>query len=344
MGILDWFKNRPSQFDPHSHSSDSDEMTLRAIDKAVTLTNPRLKLVRAYQERLAPAVAISVRYLRELVLALPPAIKVAEANWSSDPVLRAFFIAASDIPHTLTRSPNLRTLFDKYPDLEEACFILGMSFTEQRVLGMSMQGELIQRDVVQTVVGFSDHEARICGHQDAEVRRLLGTQVYEYLVAQALSEIGEERSERRELEDNRALLRARLRLLQQQGPGLGSVFGSAPESSGEQLKLEAQLLENERQLEAIGSPQSALDAELEMLRDVLEHPQRYVRVEQKKLRISTMNVVLDESSTDVASDIVFSLAQLSGSPPLQRAIVLSRVARSELPEPRMNFADAERYL
>jgi hypothetical protein len=341
MGILDWFKNRPAQFDPHRLS---DEMTLRAIDKAVTLTNPRLKFVHAYQERLAPAVEISVGYLREMVLALPPAIEISAAHWSADPMLRAFFVAASDIPSILARSHNLRTLFDKYPGLDEACFILGMTFNEQRVLGMSLQGELVQRDVAQTVVGFSDHQARICGHEEAEVRRLLGTQTYEYLLAQALSEIGEERSERLELEENRALIRSRLRLLQQQGPGLGSVFGSAPVSSGEQLKLEAQLVENERQMEAIGSPQSALDTELESLREVLEHPERYVRVEQKHLRLSTMNVVLDEKSTDVASDVVFSLAQLTGIPRIQSAFVLARLARSELPAARMNFDDAERYL
>lgn len=341
MAILDWFKNRPSQFDPDRLS---DEMLLRAIDKAVTLTNPRLKLVRSWQERLAPAVQTSVDYLRQIVLTLPPPIQVSVANWSVDPALRAFFVAAPDIGAMLASSHDLHTLFDKYPGLDEACFILGMTYVEQRVIGMSLQGDIVQRDVAQTAISFSGHQARICGHEEPEVRRLLGTQTYEYLVAQALTEIGEERSERRELADNRALIRARLRLLQQQGPGLGSVFGSAPSGSGEQMKLEADLIENERQMEALGSPQSALDTELESLCQVLEHPDRYVRFESKKIRLSTMNVVLDESSTDVASDVAFSLAQLTGVPQLQRAFVLARLARSELPTARMNFDNAGRYL
>ncbi len=355
MGILDWFKNRPSHFNPDRRSARdrpsqfdvslrSNEMTLRAIDKAVTLTNPRLKLVRSYQERLAPSVETTVRYLRELLLALPLAIPVSSNFWSSAPDLRAFFVAASDIPAILGRSNNLRTLFDKYPELEEAYFVLGMAFSEQRVLGVSLQGDVVQREVAQTVIGFSDHQARICGQAEAEVRSLLGTQAYEYLVAQALSEIGEERSERRELEDNQALIRARLRLLRQQGPGLGSVFGSAPARSGSQLKLEAELLENERQLEAIGSPQSVLDSELECLREVLEHPERYVFLEQRQVRLSTMNVVLDQKSTDVASDIVFSLAQLNGVPRVRSAFVLAHCTRTELPAARINFEDAERYL
>lgn len=341
MSILDWFKNRPAQFDPDRLS---DEMTVQAIDKAVTLTNPRIKLVRSYQERLAPVVETSVRYIRELVLALPPPIQVSTAGWSADPALRAFFVAASDISSSVGRSNNLRTLFGKYPVLDEACFILSMVYGEQHVLGMSLQGEVVQREVAQTVIGFSEHQARICGLDESEVRRLLGTQTYEYLVAQALSEIGEERSERRELENNRALIRSRLRLLQQQGPGLGSVFGSAPATSVEQLKLEAELLENERQMEALGSSQSVLESELEFLREVLEHPERYVRVEQRQLRLSTMNVVVDEKSGDVASDIAFSLAHLKGSPPIQSAFVLGRFSRAELPESRMNFEDAARYL
>lgn len=341
MGIIDWFKNRPTQFDSDRQSN---QLTLWAIDKAITLTNPRLKLVHAYQERLAPAVETSVRYLRQTLQTLPAPINVSAANWSADPALRAFFVTASDIPSALARSSNLHTLFDKYPELDEAYFILGMRYNEQRVLGVSLQGDVVQRDVAQTIVGFSDPQARICGQRDTEVRLLLATQGYEYLVAQALSQIGEDRSERRELEDNRALIRARLRLLQQQGPGLGSVFGSAPASSVEQLKLEAQLLENERQLETIGSVQSALDAELELLREVLANPQRYINVEKKELRLSTMNVVVDQTSSDVASEVLFSLAKLSGSPELQRAFVMARLARSELPEMKINFTEAQRYL
>jgi len=341
MGILDWFKNRPSQFDPERLS---DEMSLRAIDKAVSLTNPSLKLVPAYQERLSRGASISVRYIRDLVLSLPPAIKISAANWASEPALRAFFATADDIPTTLGRSNSLRTLFDKFPGLDEAYFILVMRYSEQRVLGMSLQGDVIQRDVAQTTVGFSEHQVRICGHEDSEIRRLLGAQAYEYLVAQALSEIGEERSERRELADNRELIRARLRLLRQQGPGLGSIFGSAPVNSGEMLKLEAELLENERQMEALGSPQFALEAELETLREVLEQPDRYLHGEQKHLRLSTLNAVLDGDSTDETLPIEFSLARLSGVPQIERAFVMARFSRTDMPPAQMNFDKAARYL
>lgn len=341
MGILDWFKNRSSHFD---QGTVSNEAVNKAIEKAILLTNPKLKILSAYRDRLAPAVKNSIVYLREMMLSLPPSIEISAQFWATDPALRAFFASASDIPTILGQSHNLRTLFGKYPELENVYFILAMSLNEQNVLGISLQGEIFQREVQQKIIGFSAHQARICGKDEAEVRRLLGVQAFEYLVAQALVEIGEERSERRELENARNLLRARLRLLQQQGPGLGTVFGDAPENTSERFRLENQLLENEKQLEAMGDHQSSLDAELECLREVLVQPEKYISVETKKMRLSTLNVLLDSQSTDVSSEIRFCLAKLNGNPKLQKAFVLARFARGEMPEEKIDFAAAAKYL
>ncbi len=342
MGILDWFKNRPAQFDPDGVS---EEMVRAAVDKAITLTNPRLAVLPSCHRRLTPAVETTIEFLRTLVQALPSVHTLSSTIWSADPALRAFFVAPTDIPVVLGRSDNLRTLFNKFPELDEACLVLGMAFNEQRTFGMALQGEMVQRDVVQTSVSFSDHRAHLCGRDESRLRRVVGVQVFEYLLAQALSEIGEERVERQELEGNRALIRARLRLLQQQGPGLGSMFGSQPAARGEQARLEAELLDNERQLQAIGGGETALEAELECLQAVLENPGRYLRVEQKQLRLTTMNVVTEKTSNEMAAEIDFAIAELTGAQKVRRAFVLARVARSEVPSPaKINFDDAARYL
>ncbi len=342
MGILDWFKNRPAQFDPDRVS---DEMIRAAADKAITLTNPRLNVLPGCQRRLAPAVETAVEFLRAMVQSLPGARALSPATWSRDPALRAFFVAPTDIPAVLGRSDNLRTLFDKFPELDEACLILGMAYNEQRVFGVALHGDMVQRDVVQTSVSFSDHRAHICGRDESRLRRVVGTQAFEYLLAQALAEIGEERVERQELEGNRALIRARLRLLQQQGPGLGSMFGAPPAARSEQARLETELLENERQLAAIGGSESALEAEFACLTEVLGHPERYLHVEQKQLRLNTMNVVADKASTDPAAEVDFAIADLAGAQAVRRAFVVASVARGEVPStPKINFDDAARLL
>lgn len=342
MGILDWFKNRPGQYDPDRAST---ELVQWAVDKAVVLINPRLKLLPNYKKRLQPSIETTITFLRAQVSTLPAVHQLSTKNWSSDPALRAFFVAASDISTVIGRSDNLRTLFDKFPELDEACVVLGMAFKEQISFGMALQGDIVQRDVAQTSVNFSDHRARICSHDEPRLRRIIGVEVYEYLLAHALSEIGEERTERRELQESRSLIRARLRLLQQQGPGLGSMFGAEPAAQSEQARLTAELLDNERQLEAIGGNESLLEAEFDCLQAILSNPERFLHFEPKRLRLTTMNVLVDESSTDRVADVDFAVAELSGTPPIRRAFVLACVARSEMPPPQqINFGDAARYL
>ncbi|HMV06393.1 MAG TPA: hypothetical protein PKA30_12690 [Accumulibacter sp.] len=328
MGILDWFKNRAAQFDADGVSEDTVQ---RAAEKAIALTNPRLRVLPDCHSRLIPAVRRTVIFLTEVLRGLPPARPISAAAWSSDAALRAFFVAPSDIPAMLGRSQNLRTVFAKFPELDAAYLVLGMALNEQRSLGIALQGTIVQRDVVQTSISFSDHRAHLCSRDESRLHRLVGAQAYEFLLAEALSEIGEDRVERQELEANRALIGARLRLLRQQGPGLGSMFDAGLPGNSEQATLEAKLVENEQQLAAIGGGESALEAELDCLIQVLDNPQRYLRVEQRELRLNTMNVVVGADDSGPVADVRFSLAELAGSSPRRRAFVLFHVARSELP-------------
>jgi hypothetical protein len=342
MGILDWFKNRPGQYGTEAIN---DEMLDWAVDKAVSLVNPRLKLLPNYRRRLQAPVESTIEFLRAQVSLLPAVHSLSAKEWGSDPVLRAFFAAPPDIPTLLGRSENLRTLFDSSPELDAAYLILGMDFKEQHGFGMALHGDMLQRDTPQTSAIFSDHRARLCAQDEIRLRRVVGIEIFEYLVAHALSEIGEERSERRELQENRALIRARLRLLEQHGPGLGSLFGAEPAAPGEQARLAGELLENERQLEAIGGNESLLEAEFECLQNILFAPQRYLHFEPQRLRLTAMNLIVDEHSKERVAEVDFAIAELSGTPPMRRAFVLGRVSRSELPPPqKINFNDAARYL
>jgi hypothetical protein len=339
MGILDWFKNRSA---PSAAKPLPDEDVAQAIDKAVTLTNPRLKLLGSCEETLRGPVEKCVVRLREAMSALPPPIRVSENDWAGEPVLRAIFARAPEVSDALGRSRNLRTFLDKYARIEQAFIILGATCDERQTHAPSLQGGARQ-DIAQTVMDFSDPTVRICGQTDAEVKRLLAMRSFEYLVAQAMTEISEAREGRRELEDSRKLIQAKLRLLQQQGPGLGAVFDAGPPSV-EQRQLEARLRENERQMEEHGSARSALEYELECLRGVLENSQDYLEFEARRIRLSTLNVILDENSADAGADVAFTLAKFSGTRKMQRAFVIGRIDRSDMPLVRLDIANAERFL
>jgi hypothetical protein len=316
-----------------------------AVDKAVTLTNPRLKLVPNCHKRLAPSVETTIRFLQELGRLLPAVRSMSSETWSGDAALRAFFVSPSDMKDVLARADGLRTLFEKFPELDEAYLVLGMAFTEQRVFGLGLQGDRVQRDVAQMTMNFSDHKMRLCGRDEAVLRRVIGVEIFEYLISRALSEIGSERSERQELQASQSLIRARLRLLQQHGPGLGSMLGDAPAEASQQARLEAELLENERQLETMGGGEAVLEGELDTLKNVLDNPQHYLSIEPRRIRLSSMNVVLDETNTASGAEVDFSVIELKGQTPQYRAFVIGRLKRSELPPPpAMNYHDALRYL
>ena len=339
MGILDWFINRQSHFELEPVSR---QVLQSSIEKAVSLVDPRLKLVPSYHKRLQPAVESALHFLQETVQSLPPPLHLVAANWSSCAQLRAFFTASADITRVLGASNNVRTFFNKYQDIKEAWVILDMKLSEQQANDLSLQ-EKTRTDLTQTIISFSDHKMRICGQDISEVHRLFGAQGYEYLVAQTLSDMGEERTDRRMLEEERSILRARLRLLQQQGPGLGSVFSIAPDKVEVREKLETLLLENERQIEALASVQDVLEERLARLCDVLQQPEHYMRFENVVKCVDSMNVVVDQNAQG-ASDIHFSLVDLSGTPTTQRAFVLANFFRSELPEEGIDFTNAARLL
>ena len=342
MGILGWFKNRPDHFDPDRVT---DEMRRWAIDKAITLTNPRLKLLSSCEKQLAPAVDTTIDYLRSLVPALPAVRPLSAASWAADPALRAFFVKPADIEDVLARSDNLHTLFAKHPEFDAAYAVLGMAMVEQQVFGLAMRGETIQRDVAQRSVSFSDHKTRLCGEDEARLRKVVGIEIFEYLLGQAMAEMGAERAERQELQGNASLIRSRLRLLQQYGPGLGSLFGEAPAGREEQQRLEAELQENEKQLAAIGAGESALANELDCLKAVLENPQKYLRITPRRLRLNTMNLLIDETSDEVGADIEFAVAEAGADASVHRAFIITRIARSDLPPPKaMNYRDALLYI
>jgi hypothetical protein len=208
---------------------------------------------------------------------------------------------------------------------------------------------MVQRDVVHRPASASRTiEHTSAGGTKSRLHRVIGAQAFEYLLAQALAEIGAERvPSGSELEANRSLIRARLRLLRQQGPGLGSMFGGPPAARGEQARLEAELLENERQMASASAAVSRRSKH-----GTRVPAERYSRTrsvmcsfEQKQLRLTAMNVVTEKTSGELAAEVDFHVAELNGDPPVRRAFVVARVERSELPAAsRINFDAAARYL
>lgn len=342
MGIFDFWRNREQQLDDERVS---EELIREATDLVVKIANPRLNLVRRYRERLAPAIETSILFLRETIGSLPAAHEATAAGWSADPCIHAFFARPDDLVRAFSRSLELRSFFDHAPEQQEAFTLLGMAMTEQKVLGMQMQGEVIHRDVPQTTISFSDYKTRICGRTEMELRRELGRRLFEQFGVQALGRIEAIQSRRRELEDKRALLKARLRLLRNQGAGVAGVFGDGAASGEEKLRgVEASLEENERQLGEYGAGADALERELECVIEVFNDPGKGLIVTSRHLCLTSMNVVVEGQSTEPYQEVDFHVAEIEDDPPMTRAFALVRFPRADLLSSAFMMQEAERYL
>ncbi len=317
-----------------------------SIERVMAL-HPQLRLARQYRKRLAPAVGTSLAYLRELVDAVPAPREASSAAWAVDPYVHAYFAAPDDVASTLSRAAALRAFFDCVDnnDLPEACAVLGMEMTERHVLGVRQEGDTMRRDVPQTTLSFSDHQVRMCGRDDAELRNGIVARLLDQLALEGLARTAADKSRRTALEKERALLKTRLQLLERQGRGIrGLIGGDVAQDLAELERLAAQVEENARNLAGLGLREEALDRELEYVRAVFAHPERHLTVSTRRLRLNRMNVVVEGEGAQDGEELEFRIASVPTMPPRIRAFSLVRFARASMLPQRNMFDEAEQQL
>jgi hypothetical protein len=337
MGILGWWRKRSGG---GAGGGPDREIVDETIERVVQTTNPRLKLARRFRATLAPAVETALAYTGELVNAMPAPREASSAGWASDPYMQAFFATADDLVQIFSRAPLLRGQFEQNPGMPEAYALLGMRMTERKVLAKAMEGDQVRGEVTQTTVSFGDHRIRVCGATEPELRAELERRLLDQLAIEGLAGVIADQSNRTELEQERAVLKARLQMLERKGTGMRGLGG---ESVGvaELTRLQSQLTENTTKLGGTGGGTQALERELEQICAVLAEPAKHLYVSSKRLRINNLNVVVEEGGTEFE----FLLGQVPGiTPPEMRAFTLARFPRAELlPQDRL-IDDAARLL
>jgi len=320
-----------------SGSAQDRQRVREAVERIVNL-HPHLRLARRYQSRLEPAVEASLKYVSDIVDSVPAPHQINTAAWSSDPYIHAFFVAPGDIAPALSRSADLRAFIEAHAGLTEAYAVLGMAMAERHRLGVALEGETMRRDVVQETVNFSDHQVRMCGCTEADLRQEIVRRLVDQLGLEGLARIAQDKSRRDVLEQERALLKTRLQLLERQGVGMRSVLGGEAAESQELASLQEQIKENEQNLHSLGIRSEALERELDRLCEVLANPSQHIYVSSKRFRLDRMNVVLPETGTQEGADVTFQIARIPTTPPQMRAFALIRFACADL-LPSTNLLD-----
>lgn len=297
----------------------------RAIEIILDETDPRLRLVRGYRRKLRKPVIRSLAYVGGLVTRIPGPFAVNRKAYSSDPQVNALFGSADDIDELFARSRALRGYFRDWPDCERVFVPLAMYRQEKRIMGMTLDGDIVRRDVARTAVNFSGHRLGVCAASEAELLDKLKWRGIHNLAVAALENITREKTRTAQLEEQRTLLRIKLRDIQAQRRGLDVLAESPGKDESEWQSLRQHLEDTGRQLEQARTGLATLEDYLTEVGRVFSHPSRHLRVRPGSVQVDRMGI---KTEAGQGADVVSAAITLGDRPPFE--VILTSFERAAM--------------
>jgi hypothetical protein len=293
-----------------------------AVEGVVDGIEPKMRLVRGYQKKLQPVVATARAYIDALVEEIPGPLFITPKAFVKDPYVNAFFATPREVSTVFSGSTELREFFARPEnvDTDVACGLLCMVEEEKSVLGMELAQGAVRRDVRQTAVNFSDHKVLTPGATEADARLGLKNCIFNALVSHALQHIADLKAQRRELQDQRRILYARLRARQAYNGGLDTLLATASAGEAGSGDIEGKLAETEAQLD---QTPAAHDAPRDYLREVIaiiEQPQEFIRLRRVSFQLTRMGIKVEDNSDQPAHSI--ELAEIEVTNVLKRVVAI----------------------
>jgi hypothetical protein len=321
------------------------DLMLRGIERVVDGTDPRLRAVSHYRRKLWGPVEHAIDFVVNFVNALPPVITADRQGYMTDPRLRALFASPESLREILSFSDGVRSYLKQAPSPLPAELYAGLGAVriEKNVLGIDLDGEILRRDVPQTVVNFTDHRLVFLTDNEQDTRRELMRRGCDYLIETALRCLMTSRVQKTQLEQQqRKLLQDKANLLKKAQVGLESLAGSAIKESVDLNALEQQLHELETELSQLRADSATLDKHLAKVAAVLSEPEKYLQLESIPLTLDHANIKVAVDSPRVAHSMTFQEVVLGKDRRL--AVLFVRFSSSELlPQPDF-FEEANRLL
>jgi hypothetical protein len=317
-----------------------DELIQRAIERTVDGTDPRLRALPGYTKKLRAAVIHAIDHVVGLVDSLPAPLELDRAKFATDAELIAYFASLTHAQELLAVDPTLNQWLAT-PDnaaAEDIVMLLLMEQQERQVLGVALEGEILQRDVAQTTVSFAQHRLVDPAATEEATRRLLKRRAFDHLLALALERITAAHAERDELERERQLLRRKQAALT---AGRWTFDDAGSDAPPDPQVLQQQLEEIESQLQALGAGPGLLTAHLEIVVDVLAQAEQNFWLEHRPLIVDRMGIQQAQASA-LAPQIELTLLRNAAGRSLVARLV--GIARTDLPPRRDLLREAQRSL
>jgi len=312
------FGSTPSRDDPWAPIIEA------ATEKAVDATDPRLRAVRGYAERLREPVTRAAHFAHDLGERLAPPVEMARESFLADPRPRTFFSSVERMQEVFSTSLEVQE-FLRDPGhrmLDRVYAALGMDLSEREVVAPTLRGDRVQHDVKRTLVSFDGHRVVLPAQDEARVRRLFKERAFTSLVECALARMAERRDQKEALQRRRGLLRAKLRALRSGRCGLDAL-ARADGPGADTAAIERALEDAERELREAVADGDVLERNLEDLRDTLSHPEAFIEVSAATRRLTRMGYLAREDGDDeeAVDEVEFTQIRVTGRPPASGVLV-----------------------
>lgn len=315
------------------------ELRKRAIERAVEVTDPRIRAVPGYAGKLEPAVVKAIDHVVRLVESLPPPILANKAAYGTDNRLSVFFASAERMAEVIGGDRALAEFLASPANAgtQPIPTLLLVDRTERNVLGHALHGDQVQKDVAQVQVSFDRHRLLDPSAEEPVMRRMLMRRAFDHILTVALGRISELAGERGSLEQAQAMLRGKLRSLQSARVGFS---GEEAKERPDPAALEAQLDEIDAKLEKTGAGAATLPRHLEILAGTLAESGKQLWVEPATLVMDRMGI---KQSGPGGTALELQLHELHNAAGLTAAALPLAIARDEIRRPD-RFAKAAQEL
>ena len=316
-----------------------------AIERVVDGTDPRLRFVNHYQRILWSAVERSVEHVSALIDSLPPAFEVSKREFTANSHLRALFATPEHLRETLSFGPAMDQYQQQHSGALPAVLYatLGVDRIEKKVLGIDLQGDILRRDVPQTMVNFRNHRLAFLTENETETRWELKKQAFDYLIEIALKQLISIRTRREQLErEQRHLLQKQARLLKSAKPGLQPLREKKSSDVYDPIAIERQLQEVKAELDQMRADSATIKDHLERVAATLHEPEQHLRMDRVTLTLDHMNQRVAPDSSHIANTLVFD-EMLLGDDRRFTTLLVQFPTSEILPKPDF-FEEARRLL
>ncbi len=262
---------------------------LPAIDRAVSLVDPRLKQGQGYPEAYRKPVLKALEYSNALVDSIPSPVVIDRSAYARDAFVHALFPSVDSVFDAFCSSRAIQNYHHDFPVSNTFYALMGMRRRDKKTLGMEISGELIQRDVLQNIVYFTEHTIVHPAPDEQQAREKVALGFFDCLAQKVEKRIDERRKSVQSLQQEKDLLMARIRM-------------TAADDRPVLNKELSRLIKN------IQSAFSSLDLRnyIDDFEAVLLHPDQHLRLDQVSINLDRMGVKHGNGDPINGDDIIFN--------------------------------------